>query len=61
LNPADIFAEELSASSAVPPAPKITPSGPVKKKKKSTRALKITNTHMKALGIDFSKDYEQLP
>ncbi|RSH91541.1 hypothetical protein EHS25_009840 [Saitozyma podzolica] len=51
--------EELSASSAVPPAPKITPSGPVKKKKKSTRALKITNTHMKALGIDFSKDYEQ--
>ncbi|GFZ51110.1 hypothetical protein JCM24511_08868 [Saitozyma sp. JCM 24511] len=52
--------EELSASSAVPPAPKITPSGPVKKKKKSTRALKITNTHMKALGIDFSKDYEQL-
>ncbi|WVR09679.1 hypothetical protein IAU60_006754 [Kwoniella sp. DSM 27419] len=51
--------QELTASSAVPTAPKIVPNGPVKKKKKTTRALKITNTHMKELGIDFTKDYER--
>lgn len=38
--------EELSASSAPVAAPKVN-AGPVKKKKRGTRALKITNTHMK--------------
>lgn len=49
--------EELSASSAIPTAPKATATAASKKKKKRTRALKITNTHMKEQGIDFSKDY----
>ncbi|WRT69949.1 uncharacterized protein IL334_006940 [Kwoniella shivajii] len=51
--------QELTASSSVPFTTKVAPSGPVKKKKKTTRALKITNTHMKEQGIDFSKDYEK--
>ncbi|KAI9634194.1 uncharacterized protein MKK02DRAFT_38867 [Dioszegia hungarica] len=51
--------QDLSASSNVPEPLKAIPGGPAgKKKKKSTRALKITNTHMKAMGIDFSKDYD---
>ncbi|WWD19919.1 hypothetical protein CI109_104391 [Kwoniella shandongensis] len=50
--------EELTASSAVPVAPKVVPTNQGKKKKKAHRALKITNTHMKELGIDFTKDYE---
>lgn len=49
--------QELSASSAIPAAPKATATAASKKKKKRTRALKITNTHMKEQGIDFSKDY----
>ncbi|WWC72290.1 uncharacterized protein I206_106252 [Kwoniella pini CBS 10737] len=50
---------ELTASSSIPAPSKVIPVGPVKKKKKTTRALKITNTHMKEQGIDFSKDYEK--
>ncbi|WVQ66781.1 uncharacterized protein L199_004972 [Kwoniella botswanensis] len=51
--------QELTASSAIPAPTKVTHVAPVKKKKKTTRALKITNTHMKEQGIDFSKDYEK--
>ncbi|OCF44547.1 transcription initiation factor TFIIE subunit beta [Kwoniella heveanensis CBS 569] len=51
--------QELTANSAVTTTTKIVPIGPAKKKKKTTRALKITNTHMKEQGIDFSKDYER--
>ncbi|ADV24471.1 transcription initiation factor TFIIE subunit beta [Cryptococcus gattii E566] len=47
----------FSASSAIPIAPKAIVTAASKKKKKRTRALKITNTHMKEQGIDFSKDY----
>ncbi|KAK8853485.1 hypothetical protein IAR55_004192 [Kwoniella newhampshirensis] len=50
--------EELTASSAVPIAPKVIPTNQSKKKKRTHRALKITNTHMKEQGIDFTKDYE---
>ncbi|KAK4689449.1 transcription initiation factor TFIIE subunit beta, partial [Tremellales sp. Uapishka_1] len=50
---------DLGASSAIPPPPKVAPSGPLKKKRRTNRALKITNTHMKAQGIDFSQDYER--
>ncbi|TYJ53871.1 hypothetical protein B9479_005492 [Cryptococcus floricola] len=49
--------QELSASSLTPAAPKAVATAPAKKKKRNTRALKITNTHMKEQGIDFSKDY----
>ncbi|WWC91981.1 uncharacterized protein L201_006935 [Kwoniella dendrophila CBS 6074] len=51
--------QELTSSAAIPATTKAVPVGPVKKKKKTTRALKITNTHMKEQGIDFSKDYEK--
>ncbi|WVO18622.1 hypothetical protein L204_106341 [Cryptococcus depauperatus] len=51
--------QELSASSAIPAPAKPVVTGPAKKKKKTRRALKITNTHMKEQGIDFSKDYEK--
>lgn len=66
-------AEDLKASSvAQQPVKKDKEEAP-KKKKRGRRALKITNTHMKALvsslvcrvgiwlimqGIDFTKDYE---
>ncbi|WVQ84252.1 hypothetical protein IAT38_006404 [Cryptococcus sp. DSM 104549] len=50
--------QELSASSRVPEAPKPVAQAS-KKKKKRSHALKITNTHMKEQGIDFSQDYER--
>lgn len=56
-NPLFHNTEGFSASSAIPIAPKAIVTAASKKKKKRTRALKITNTHMKEQGIDFSKDY----
>ncbi|ORY22397.1 hypothetical protein BCR39DRAFT_562360 [Naematelia encephala] len=53
-----LAAEDLSASSTAPPPVKINAGPAIKKKKRSNRPLKITNTHMKQQGIDFSKDYE---
>ncbi|KAL1405255.1 hypothetical protein Q8F55_008881 [Vanrija albida] len=49
--------QDLKASSVVPPPPKMDKTQE-KKKKRGKRVLKITNTHMLAQGIDFSKDYE---
>ncbi|KAK1922289.1 hypothetical protein DB88DRAFT_497772 [Papiliotrema laurentii] len=48
----------VTASSAIPPPAKIIVSQPKSKKPKKRAGLKITNTHMKSLGIDFSRDYE---
>lgn len=45
----DTLLEDLSNSSVVPEAPKVVLGPAAKKKKKSNRVLKITNTHMKAL------------
>lgn len=55
-----LFPEDLKASTAVTQEKKKTDDSDAKgkKKKRRGRALKITNTHMKALGIDFSKEYQ---
>lgn len=49
--------EDLTASSQVPEEVKPVAAPAGKKKKRANRPLKITNTHMKQQGIDFSKDY----
>ncbi|KLT38313.1 hypothetical protein CC85DRAFT_289636, partial [Cutaneotrichosporon oleaginosum] len=50
--------QDLKASSAAQGPIKEKKTEAPKKKKKGRRSLKITNTHMKELGIDFTKDYE---
>ncbi|KAL7424014.1 hypothetical protein Q5752_001599 [Cryptotrichosporon argae] len=50
--------QNLDASSAPPPPPKVVTQQPKKKQRASRRPARINNVHMKALGIDFSKDYE---
>ncbi|BEI84506.1 hypothetical protein CcaverHIS002_0411100 [Cutaneotrichosporon cavernicola] len=50
--------QDLKSSTSAQGPAKETKKPEPKKKKRGRRALKLTNTHMKDLGIDFGKDYE---